>query len=122
MPGGELLPGLACDTDYQCRGIRLCYAWESIWQKVLQYNQMHERQHCTYCDDLRTKINLMRDKPQADREYALVTDPAAQDEPSAEPLYVGAVRRYQAQMAKWAMPDNYKELERAAAEWNYLRG
>ena len=123
MPGGgELLPGLACDTDYQCRGIRLCYAWESIWQKVLQYNQMHERQHCTYCDDLRTKINLMRDKPQADREYALVTDPAAQDEPSAEPLYVGDVRRYQAQMAKWAMPDNYKELERAAAEWNYLRG
>lgn len=120
--GGELLPGLACDTDYQCRGIRLCYAWESIWQKVLQYNQMHERQHCTYCDDLRTKINLMRDKPQADREYALVTDPAAQDEPSAEPLYVGDVRRYQAQMAKWAMPDNYKELERAAAEWNYLRG
>jgi hypothetical protein len=64
----------------------------------------------------------MRDKPQADREYALVTDPAAQDEPSAEPLYVGDVRRYQAQMAKWAMPDNYKELERAAAEWNYLRG
>lgn len=118
---GEVLPGLACDTDYQCRGIRLCYAWESIWEKALEYNQAHERQHCTYCDDLRTKINLMRDKAQANREYMLTIDPAAQDEPSAEPLYVGDIKRYQAQMAKWAMPDNYKELERAAVERNYLR-
>lgn len=119
---GELLPGLACDTDYQCRGIRLCYAWEPIWERILEYNRAHERQHCTFCDDLRTKINLMRDKAQANREYQLVTDPAAQDEPSAEPLYVGDIRRYQAQMAKWATPDSYKELERAAVERDYLRG
>lgn len=117
---GEVLPGLACDVDYQCRGIRLCYAWEPIWGKVLEYNQTHERQHCTYCDDLRTKILLMRDKAQADREYAFVTSPAAQDEPSAEPLYVGDIRRYRAQMAKWAMPDNYKELEHKASEKNYF--
>ena len=64
----------------------------------------------------------MRDKAQANREYQLVTDPAAQDEPSAEPLYVGDIRRYQAQMAKWATPDSYKELERAAVERDYLRG
>lgn len=117
---GEVLPGLACDADYQCRGIRFCYVWEPIWQRVLTYNQAHERQHCTYCDDLRIKILLMRDKPQADREYALATDPAAQDEPSAEPLYVGDIKRYQAQMAKWAMPDDYQELERKASEKNYL--
>lgn len=117
---GEVLPGLACDTDYQCRGIRLCYSWESIWEMVLKYNQEHDRQHCTYCDDLRTKINLVRDKAQTDREYALFTAPAAQDEPSAEPLYIGDVRRYQAQLAKWAMPDSYKKLEREASEKNYL--
>lgn len=117
---GEVLPGLACDTDYQCRGIRLCYAWEPIWERVLEYNQAHERQHCTYCDDLRTKINLMRDKAQANREYALAADPVAQDEPSAEPLYIGDIKRYRAQMAEWAMPDNYKELERKASEKNYL--
>lgn len=117
---GEVLPGLACNTDYRCRGIRLCYAWEPIWEMVLKYNQEHDRQHCTYCDDLRTKINLMRDKAQTDREYALFTAPAAWDEPSAEPLYIGDIRRYQAQMAKWGMPDNCQELERKASEKNYL--
>lgn len=119
---GEVLPGLACDTDYQYRGIRLCYSWQPIWEMVLKYNQEHDRQHCTYCDDLRTKIGLMRDKAQTDREFALVTVSAAQDEPSAEPLYIGDIKRYQAQMAKWGMPDNYKELERAAVERDYLRG
>lgn len=117
---GDVLPGLACDTDYQCRGIRLCYAWEPIWEKVLEYNQAHERQRCTYCDDLRTKINLMRDKAQANREYALATAPAAQDEPSAEPMYIGDIRRYRAQMIKWAIPDSYKELEKAANSKDYL--
>lgn len=100
----------------------ICDASEPIWNKLLEYNQEHDRQHCTYCDDLRTKITLMRDRAQVDKEYALSIDPAAQGEPSAEPLYVGDIKRYQAQMAKWAMPDSYKELERAAVERNYLRG
>lgn len=120
---GEVLPGLVCDTDYQCRGIRLCYAWEPIWDKVLEYNRAHERYHCTYCDDLRTKesyINRIDDKAKADRENTLVTDPSAQDEPSAEPMYMGDIRRSRVQMTKWAMPDNYKELERKASEKNYL--
>lgn len=117
---GEMLPGLACDTDFSCRGIRLCYAWEPIWEKVLEYNQAHERQHCTYCDDLRTKISLMRDKVQVNREYALATDPAAQDEPSAEPIYIGDARRYCKEMAKWARPDIFDQIERAAAVKDYM--
>ncbi len=117
---GEVLPGLACDTDYQCRGIRLCYAWEPIWEKVLEYNQAHERQHCTYCDDLRTKISLMRDKVQVNREYALATEPADQDEPSAEPIYIGDARRYCKEMAKWARPDIFDQIERAAAVKDYM--
>lgn len=116
---GEVLPGLACDTDYQCRGIRLCYAWESIWEKVLEYNQAHGRQHCTYCDDLRTKIILMRDKVQADKEHALVTDPVAQDEPSAEPLYIGDIKQSREEMAKWSQPDVYDQIEKAAAGKDY---
>ena len=117
---GEMLPGLACDTDFSCRGIRLCYAWEPIWEKVLEYNQAHERQHCTYCDGLRTKISLMRDKVQGNREYALATDPAAQDEPSAEPIYIGDARRYCKEMAKWARPDIFDQIERAAAVKDYM--
>ncbi len=120
---GEVLPGLACDTDYQCMGITLCHAWEPIWKKVLEYNQAHERQHCTYCDDLRTKINLMRDKAQVNREYALATDPAAQDEPSAEPIYIGDAQRYCKEMAKWSRPDIFDQIERAAEVKDYmLRG
>lgn len=117
---GEVLPGLACDTDYQCKGIRICYAWEPLWEKLLEYNQEHDRQHCTYFDDLRTKITLMRDRAQVDKEYALFANPAAQDEPSAEPMYIRDIRRYRAQMAKWTMPDNCQELERKASEKNYL--
>lgn len=117
---GEVLPGSACDTDYQCRGIRLCYAWEPIWDKVLEYNQAYGRQHCTYCDDLRTKIILMRDKEQANKEHALVTDPAAQDEPSAEPMYIGDIQRYRKEMAKWSKPDIYDQIEKAAEDKNYM--
>lgn len=117
---GEVLPGLACDTDYQCRGIRLCCAWEPIWEKVLEYNQAHERQHCTYCDDLRTKIILMRGKVQADREHTLVTDPTVQDEPSAEPMYIGDIERSRREMVKWSMPDICGQIEKAAADKNYM--
>lgn len=120
---GQVLAGMACDMQFsQQAGFVICDAWEPLWEKLMKYNQEHNRQHCTYCDDLRTKINIMRDKAQANREYELTTDPAAQDEPSAEPLYIGDIKRYRAQMAKWAVPDSCQELERAATERNYLRG
>ena len=116
---GEVLPGLACDMDYKC-SVRVCDSWEPIWERVLEYNQAHERQHCTYCDDLRTKINLLRPKEESDREYALATAREAQDEPSAEPLYIGDVRRCRKEMAKWFMPDSYSELEKAASAKDFF--
>ena len=85
---GEVLPGMACDTDYDCRGVRICDSYEPIWEKIIEYNRAHERQHCTYCDDLRIKSNLIRDQKEADRETALFTAPEAMDEPSSEPMYI----------------------------------
>lgn len=116
---GDVLPGLACDMDYEYRGI-ICGSWDPIWDKILEYNRTHERQHCTHCDDLRTGINYLRPKDVSDREYALVTAQEAQDEPSAEPLYIGDVRRYRREMAKWSMPDSHGELEKAASAKDYL--
>lgn len=116
---GEVLPGLACDMDYECRGIRICGSWEPIWERVLEYNHAHERQHCTYCDDLRTKINLLHPKDASDREYTLATALEAQDEPSAEPMYIGDIKRYRANLGKWVEPDRYQELEQKACAKNY---
>ena len=118
---GQVLAGNACDMEFsQQAGFVICDAWESLWEKLLEYNQTHERQHCTYCDDLRTKINLMRDKAQANREFALATDPAAQDEPSAEPIYIGDARRYCKEMAEWSRPDIFNQIEGAAAVKDYM--
>lgn len=117
---GVVLPGVACDMDYDCRGITICTAWEPLWEKILEYNQSHDRQHCTYCDDLRAKISLLRGKEQANKEYTLFTAKDAQDEPSAEPMYIGDIKRYRKNLAKWGVPDTYKQLEKAATAKNYM--
>lgn len=119
---GEVLPGMACDTDYDCRGVRICDSYEPIWEKIIEYNRAHERQHCTYCDDLRIKSNLIRDQKEADRETALFTAPEAMDEPSSEPMYInGFHKRYGKEFPKWFLPDNYQDLERAASEKEYIK-
>lgn len=119
---GEVLPGMACDTDYDCRGVRICDSYEPIWEKIIEYNRAHERQHCTYCDDLRIKSNLVRDQKEADRETALFTAPEAMDEPSSEPMYInGFHKRYGKEFPKWFLPDNYQDLERAASEKEYIK-
>lgn len=122
---GEVLPGLACDMSYSYYGdgATICYSSDSIWDGILKYNKEHDRQHCTYCDDLRAKAGYLltlQDKEKADRERALVTAPAAQDEPSAEPMYLGDVQRYRKNLIESAIPDRYTEREKNARAKNYL--
>lgn len=94
-------------------------------EKVV-FNQLikeHDRHHCTYCDDLRAKAGYLlnlQDKKKADKEHALVTAPAAQDEPSAEPMYIGDVQCYQTNLIESAIPDKYTEREKKARAKNYL--
>lgn len=119
---GEVLPGLACDMDFSYSGL-ICFAWEPIWEKILEYNNSHERNHCTYCDDIRTKANYikrMENKDKADKEEALATDPCAHDEPSAEPMYVGDIRTSCVQFLECTLPEQYKEIEKRAQEKNYF--
>lgn len=63
----------------------------------------------------------MRSKAQTDTSYYLATAPVAQDEPSAEPVYIGEIKEYEEVFAKWSKPDCFKELEKAAMEKEYLR-
>ena len=117
---GEMLPGLACDTDYRYRDLYVCSAWEPIWENVLSYNNKYGRMSCAVCDDYRTKNNLMRSRGQADISYQLATAPEAQDEPSAEPVYIGDIKKHKEMFAKWSKPDCYSELEKVASEKEYL--
>lgn len=117
---GQILPGCACDTDFDCRGAIVCNSSDPIWENILRYNLQHERMSCAEADDYRTKILLIRSRTQANRENALSSAPAAQDEPSAEPMYTGTMRRYQSNLKKWLTPDNYGELEKAASAKNYF--
>lgn len=118
---GEMLPGLACDTDYRHRGLYVCSAWEPIWENVLAYNNQCGRMNCAICDHLRTNGNLMRSKKEAELSYQLATAPEAQDEPSAEPVYIGEIKKHKEAFAKWSQPYRYGELENAATEKEYLR-
>lgn len=118
---GEVLPGMACDTDYNYRGLYICSAWEPIWENVLAYNNKCGRMNCAVCEDYRIKDNLLRTKAQTDMSYYLATAPEAQDEPSAEPVYIGAIKKYEEVFAKWSKPDCFKNLEKAAMEKEYLR-
>ena len=117
---GQILPGCACDTDYNCRGAVICYSSQNIWDGIISYNQRHDRLHCTAADDLRTKSHLLRSIAQANIEDDLSMSPAAKDEPSAEPMYAGDITRYQAKLQGWMTPDNYKELEEAASAKDYF--
>lgn len=122
---GEILPGLACDMDYSYYGdgAIVCYSGDSIWDGILKYNKEHDRQHCTYCDDLRAKADYLlnlQDKRKADKEHALVTATEAQDEPSAEPMYIGDIQRYRKKLIESGIPDEYAEREKRAKAKNYL--
>ena len=121
---GQVLPGFACDMDYaQQAGFVICNAWEPIFDKVLEYNRAHGRYHCTYCSDLRAKagyIAQVQDTAKSDRENTLTTAPSVQDEPSAEPMYIGDVRQSRVQFFEWALPEHYKKIEKEAQSKDYL--
>ena len=121
---GQVLPGLGCDMDYDQQAcLVICNVWEPIFDKVLEYNRAHGRHHCTYCSDLRVKagyIAQVQDTAKTDRENALTTAPSAQDEPSAEPMYIGDIRRSMVQFLEWDLPEHYKKIEKEAQSRDYL--
>lgn len=118
---GQILPGFACDTDYNYRGIAICNSWEPIWTSILRYNSEEGRMHCTECDDYRIKIGLLQSREQAAKEHTLFTSKEAQDEPSSEPMYIGNIKRYRNNLAKWGVPDTYEEFEKMAMAKDYLQ-
>lgn len=117
---GDLLPGVACDMDFEHRGIVLCGSWEPIWEKILEYNKLYGRKHCTFCEDIRTKINLLRPKEQADRESRLTMSEEAKDETSREPIYIGDIKKYQKLAMESNAPDQYQKIEQKAKWKEYL--
>lgn len=118
---GQVLPGFAADTDFFHRGVTICNSWEPIWEKIVEYNRAHERHHCTFCDDIRTKINIMRPGNQTGRQDMRTISQEAQDEPSSEPVYVGDAKRYRTELAKWLIPDTYRDLEKEAMARDYMQ-